>query len=84
VFVKRTMKRKFPTMSVWTNEDFMKRTEDEDRINNLGRCVVEPPLDVPRPTEAKQHSTKDNRRSGIEVVKKKYSSLLHKCVRHPC
>ena len=48
VFVRRTVKRRFPTMSTETNEDIKKRIKDEDHCKSFGKRVVEPPLDVPQ------------------------------------
>ena len=76
VFVKRTVKRKFSIISMWTNEDIKKRTEDEDYYNGFETGAVEPPPDVPQPTQVDKHPAEDSRRYEIEVVNKTYSSLL--------
>ena len=76
VFVKKTLKREFPTMFTWTNEEIKKRIEDEDQSYDFKRRVVKCLLDVPLLTQPKQHPTEDNRRSEIEGMDKAYSSLL--------
>jgi len=61
VFIKRMVKREFPTMSTWTSEDINKRIEDEDWSHGFRRGTVEPCLNVPHPIMAEQHPSEDIR-----------------------
>jgi len=76
VFIKRRVKRQFPTMSAWTNEHIEKRIEDEDRSHGFGRGTVEPCLHVPHPTMHEQHPAEDIRSSQLQVVSKTCLSSL--------
>ena len=65
VFMKRRVKRQFPIMSTWTNDQIKKRIEDEDQSHGFRRGTVEPCLNVPYPTMHEQHPTEDIRSSQI-------------------
>ena len=80
VFVKRIVNRQFRMMSTRTTEGIKRRIEDEYNNNGFRRGVVEPPVHVAQPAEAKQQAGEDNRMTKIEVVNKSLSSFVCKNV----
>ncbi|KAJ8421655.1 hypothetical protein Cgig2_019773 [Carnegiea gigantea] len=67
VFIKRIVKREFPMMFTWTNEDIKKMVEDEDHNHGFGRGNSEPCLNVPHPSMTEQCPVEDIRSSEIEI-----------------
>ena len=76
ICVERAIKKEFPMISTWINEEIKKQIEEEDKSYGFGKGTVDRPLDIYIQHNPRKQAALVQNKSAIKVINKTYSSLL--------